>query len=435
MMPQSPQGRLAESLGQAIGGAGGNYLGEQIAYQRNRGRLQQALGEVGQGAQAGASPLQTTLSFLNAMAGIPGSERYVSQILPTILSQAQAQQVYGSGQQPPSVGATGTMQPGIPGQATPQPQPAAQPTPTGQQGPISQERTYPTGGVLPRVIPVEEIESMAKQAALISGDPTRYQSRQAELANYNAMAEAAQNTAREKARAMGVAENEIPEFMRLGQRYGYIKNVDEWARETQKDWKQYKSNKEKLGNAFSPGFFRGLVTSSKDRETNLKRLDPIVKDMLNKGFENEAREQLASQGLSPTEVEERIHPLTKETEANLNNFPDFSKKTLKLDFEQGRKVKPEVSEKLSKDLVSFFEKNITPDTPISVLRHKLAMEKNVPWELIGPAVREAIANKKMNLTPAQETEMVEVETQPPRNSLSEIFRDWWRPIEYLKGAK
>ena len=79
-------GGLEKALNQA-----NQFAVEQQQYQRDRGRLQEALGKVSETAKPGSTPLQTTLSFLNAMAGIPGSERYVAQVLPQIINQAQAQ--------------------------------------------------------------------------------------------------------------------------------------------------------------------------------------------------------------------------------------------------------------------------------------------------------------------------------------------------------
>jgi len=413
---------------------------EQQQYERNRGRLQQALGEVEQSAKnPQGTPLQTSLSFLNAMAGIPGSERYTAQVLPQILQQAQAEKIYGN-KSGGSASFGGQGSPQAPGQQMPQ-QDFAQgnqnitgPSPTGQQGPLPQERQYPTGGVLPEVIPTEEIDQEAKNAALISGDPNRYSSRMSELQNYNQLAQQAQDIASKKAASFGIPPQEIPEFLKLGKRYGYLRNSDDWAEKTLKDWKVYKSDKEKLQNAFVPGFFTGLVSSAKSREDTLKKLNPVVRDLVDKGFEPETRAQLAQQGLSPTEVEEQINPLSSKAQAALSGVAKYSA-DMGEDLDVKRKDGKTFRDIINKDLVKYFENNIDEKTPLSVLRHKLWADKGVPWESIGPAIREAVANKKINLTPAQQTEMVEVETQPPRNSLSEIFKDWWRPIEFIKGSK
>jgi len=437
-VPQSPGSRLAEQLGLSIGqGISRNFPTPEQQVQRRM--TQEALTSL-DNVPKDATPFDIAKSLISATAGIPGSERYVGQLADLLMRQQASMGIYGgdtssgTAQQVPASkmsspsGTTsnqelpiyGTSQPG-----QPQPQP------------------YQTQGVLPRVVPAEEIESEARKAARLAGDPNRYQTRLAELSSYNKLAENAQNQAREKALQVGVTPDEIPEFMKIGQRYGYLNNLDEWARATQKDWKSYKSNKEKLQNAFIPGFWRGLVTTKQGRSDTLKRLNPLVKANIEAGFEPETREFLASQGLSPTEVEEQIHPLSNSLERKINSIPNISFKPLSPIDQQTGRISNEnrweqLPEKLRKtyenDLKNFIKNNVDKDTSLSVLRHKLWSEKNYPWTIIGPAIRQA-QGEGLKLDPWQETEMTEIETQPPRNSLSDIFLDWWRPIEFIKGAK
>ena len=117
------------------------------------------------------------------------------------------------------------------------------------------------------------------------------------------------------------------------------------------------------------------------------------------------RQKLAAEHLSPTEVEERIHPLSKETASKLSSFQPAGKLP--------EKVK---QQKLS----SFFKDNITPGVSLLVLRDKLTKDKGYNWEEIGPAIRDAQL-QGVKLTPEQNTEMTELETQPPRDSLLNIL--------------
>lgn len=145
VIQQSPaqvrsQEQLLSGLEKALTQAN-QFATEQQQYQRDRGRLQQALGQVSDTAKPGSTPLQTTLSFLNAMAGIPGSERYVAQVLPQIISQAQAQITPSPGEIKGSGGGTSQMPPaasiGTMGQAPQEaqrgPGPVSAETSSGQQ--------------------------------------------------------------------------------------------------------------------------------------------------------------------------------------------------------------------------------------------------------------------------------------------------------------
>lgn len=93
-MGKTASGMLAESLGQAAGEFGGAVGGEKLKYERNKGRLQEALGKVkalgdrkeGQGP---ASPYEVAATFMEAAQLAPGSERYLGQLLPLFLQKSQ----------------------------------------------------------------------------------------------------------------------------------------------------------------------------------------------------------------------------------------------------------------------------------------------------------------------------------------------------------
>lgn len=403
------------------------YVQQQV----QRSLLQQALGKVrGQMQNPQATPLDLMLGAMEAGAGIPGSERYMGALLPLLMQKGIAEKIYGGGQGSQGAGSINTQGMQLP------PAQATIP-PKGEAAPPAQPAPY-RGGVLPRVIPAEEMQEQSNQAALIAGNPDRYQQRFSELQAYNNAAEGAQQAARNRALEMGVNPQEIDEFMKIGQKYGGLDNLDKWVNSTKQEFKLYKNNKDKLQNAFIPKFWRGLISSPQEREKELHNLQPIVKEQIRLGFEPETRQFLADQGLSPIEVEEMIHPLSKQLEGRIKSLPSQSKEKYRAEdpftgIPVGYSLSANEAEKMTNNLAPFFKKNVDEDTSLGVLRQAL-WEKNYPWEVIGPAIRQAEA-EGLELTPQQQNEMTEIETQPPRQSLSDIFRDWWRAGEYIKGAK
>jgi hypothetical protein len=85
---------IGAGLGQGLGQ--GFAQGSQIGFQRNllQGALQKA-GEIAK--DPNVSPLDRNLAFINAFAGIPGSERWLPQILPMMNQMAAFYQPSGGG--------------------------------------------------------------------------------------------------------------------------------------------------------------------------------------------------------------------------------------------------------------------------------------------------------------------------------------------------
>ncbi len=219
--------------------------------------------------------------------------------------------------------------------------------------------------------------------------------------------------------------------------------------------------------AFFPGFWTGLVKGGKARENALNNLNSPVQKLVSLGFEQEVRNKLASEGLSPTEISERIHPLPENFDKQLKKLPDgpfqeqkeqssllgepfqagsplgivgaaankFYKpeRTMKT-YDQVLEQSPKEIEKMNNRLAKFLQETITPDMSLAVLRHKLWKDKNYDWRQFGPALNKATKNG-LTLTAAQRGELSEINSQAPRDSLSEIFTDWPRFIQYYRGNK
>lgn len=304
----------------------------------------------------------------------------------------------------------------------------------GNLSPIERQSQGNAGGYLSRIMTPQEIERNAIQYAKNLGrsveEGVKFYAIKNKLAEDNA------ETIRTRAKdEFGVSNEEIPEFMQLAQRNGYLGNPDSILTKTNRDFKEYINKKGALDNAFIPGFGTGLkerakgffkygllnslTKGGKEREQALSKINPIVNDLINMGFEQETRKKLSDQGLSATEVEEVIHPLSKQTESKINSFPSSSK----------------IPSKMKEDrLASFFRENVNPDTSLLVLRHKLWNEKGYDWEEIARSIRKA-QSEGLRLTNSQNNELTELETQPPRQSLVDIFKDWHRPYQYFVGKK
>lgn len=416
------------SIGAEVGGALGQGLaqGGDIAFQR--GILQQGLTKATEAFKdPNASNIDKSIAFINALAGIPGSEKYAAPVLQMLLGQAQTGNIFGQGNQPGAAVGQG-MAGGAPGQNNPSGGP--QDLSVGQTPPGPQQ----AGGFLPPLMTPEQKDAFARNYATQLGNPAAYQEGLKTAVERDNLALAQREIIRARANEIGVSAQELPEFMQLAQRYGHLKNPEEILTSAKRDFEKYRNLKTTLDKALYPGFTKeaarkgiagaGLIGSmlagGPTREDALKRLDPVVKDLVDLGFEPQVRQKLAQESLSPTEVEERIHPLTKQAESSLKTFPEA----------KGLSV-----ERREKDLSDFFSKNVTPDTSLLVLRHKLWNDKGYDWQEIGPSIRRAEMEKGLRLTPAQRTEMSELETQPPRQSLIDVFSDWGRWIDYIRGNK
>jgi len=77
-------------IDQAIGQQISQNLPGAVQQGYNRGQLQNSLAKIGELAKSGGSPLDVTLAAMQAGAGIPGSEKYLGQIIPMLQQMAAA---------------------------------------------------------------------------------------------------------------------------------------------------------------------------------------------------------------------------------------------------------------------------------------------------------------------------------------------------------
>lgn len=449
------------NLGSALGQSLGQGLQTGIENQVQRGITQQDLNRLRQKSQS-ASPTDLAFNIAEATALNPALARAAGPLFETLMKSQQTNRFFG-GQ---GVGNGLTGQPintNIkPGYGT-----VNEPTPTvnivnqgkgipttfeGQGEPVAgQPRPsgYTSSGVLPSIMPAEEIDARAREAAFLENDPSSLPKWQQYYSNLNDLSRIARSEAETALLNSGLDQTEIPEAMKIGEKFSSEKDLNKWTIDTKRTYDEYKNNKEKLNNALIPGFFTGLTQGPEKREAAIKRLSGSVQDLVKSGHEPYVRQILANQDLSPTEIEEVIHPLSRQTIKNIENFPkgifernevDFKsanptkKQNDFVDYETALEKAPKEMAAMQNRLSSFFKNNVNDDTSLLVLRHKLWNEKNYDWRQIGPAIREAMS-KGLKLTPAQLSELTEIETQPPRQSVSDIFSDWGRWYDKLKGKK
>lgn len=365
----------------------------------------------------------------------PNLER--SGIAEHALRQARVGAAYGQPQQ-------GFGQPSqIPGQTGMQTdmQPSIQ---EGQQTP-SQQPKFATPSPF-NVMTVPDIDAESKRYAQAVGDPNAYNTRFNQLTAQNDAATAQRQALEDAALKANVSPADLPRFMVVNSHLD-PRNPSEWAQEGVRNFSRVKSNDNKIQNAFIPGLGSGLL--GRDREKTLKGLIPTLKENKELGLEQEDRKYLADQYLTQTEIESLYHPLTPKHEKAINELPKgiFPAETGKeLDFFAPQKENPFVSYeeaierapkemKIMQDRLSdFFLKNVDNDTSLLALREKLWEDKDYDWRQIGPAVREA-QKKGLKLNPEQQREATTIDTQPPIQSLPDLFQDLSRIPAFLRGNK
>ncbi len=343
----------------------------------------------------GTTPTQLATHLIRATAGIPGAEKYVGQIFPLLMNQLRTQQAFGGEQQ----SGAGAQQVG---------------SPYGTQSPQGR-----SGGVFGNIISEPEINRESQRYAEATGTGLEgYNQMQSKLLNQNTINLQQRQNAEKKALDLGVPQEEISRFMQIGQKHANAGDLDKWAIDTSRDYKEYKNLTKKLDSFSYPGLWKGKY----GRQDRLQRLDNTVKDLVDMGFEQEIRQKLQEKGMSPTEVEERIHPLSSDARKQINDLPSWNPLG-----GSASKIKRESQVK------DFIKKNVNPDTSLLVLRDKLWNDKFYDWQDIAHYMNEVLDRKK--LTTAQLSELSTVENEPPRQSLGYIFEGWGHFLDTAKGQR
>lgn len=421
----------------------------QQGYQRQLGMnaLQQAEQDI---AAAGNDPYKIALAFAKAGAQNPNLERSLGPLMQTAMTQAKLKNAFPNapGTGIPNTGVVGQQPQPLPGFMQPQGQPQAQiPAMKFEEGitPQAQPSTFATPSPF-NIMTANDIDAESQRYANALNDPNAYSTRQAQLQNQNTIASEQRKDLEDFALKSGISPSELPRFMNVGSKFD-TRNPSEWAEKTKRAYQEVKSNDKKLQKAFIPGLGSALLGENRDEA--LKRMGPTVRDQVKLGQEQETREFLANNYVTPTEISELIHPITPKQEKSIQSLPrglfpaekkqerdvfGIPKKKEFVSYEEALEKKPEYIKKLNDNLTEFFLNNVDDDTALLPLREKIWSDKDYDWRQFGPAIREA-EKRGLKLNKAQSTEMADIETQPPYQSLPDIFKSMDRVIKYYKGAK
>lgn len=412
-----PKTNVGTQIGQSLGQ--GLQQGMNLGFQR--GLLQQALGKVkdianpapigtdqnGNPIYPKVNPLEALTALMEAGAGIPGSERYIGTLAPLLLGQLRTQQLYGE-----------EAREGKPPLA---PAEAAQEAQKYIQGP------QPSGFLSAPMNP-DEMQQYATRYAQVIGDPNAFDKGLQQAAQLNASRQQSRQYFEDAARGMGITEVELPRYLQLATRFQNLKDPAAINRATFNKFQEIKNSKKALRNLTVPGigtklFMEGgligaLASGGETRQKYLKKYDDLVARLVNEGEEPYVREQLGKVGLSPTEIEERIHPLTPEMNKKISSLPS------------GNKMNAKAREDA---LVNFFRNNVSNNISLSVLRHYLWKDKKYNWEEIANAINLAFPEGE-NLTQNQIAELPTVNT-PPKQSLIELFGPGGDIAGFFRGQR
>ncbi len=443
-----PSGTPGSLISADVGRALQSVLPQSVQQGYNRGMLQKSLGDIRNSSQdPNASLIDMLLSLVQGTAGIPGSERYVGQIAPLLMNRKIAENAYGN------KGQSSVSQSSVnPNKNLPQ-------TESGYINPIDEFRgpkasQRPINSDYDTKTP-EQIDKQAQQMASDLGNPDLYPKILGELNTKNQMAEAYRNNLEKNAQAkFNISTEDLPEFMEIGKSEN-SSNIDQWLINTNRKFDEYKRDKQKIEQTFIPGIGNGLIGNNRDEA--LKNLIPTIQKEVQRGREEQTRKYLASEYVSPTEIEGLIHPPTPKLEKAIESFPKGIfpaqkkstwgdvKEVFKgklpayqtnpfISYEEAKIKDPRALEVMEDRLTDFFLKNVDENTALSPLTEKLWDKKDYDWRQFGPALRKA-EEKGLTFTPSQRAEISRIETQAPIQSLPHIFQTWDRMFDVIRGNK
>lgn len=417
-----PKTNVGSQIGQALGR--GVEAGANIGFQR--GLLKNALGKV-QNISPESSPLEALTALMEAGAGIPGSERYIASLAPILLGTLRVNQL----DKAQNSGAAGQIAPGE-GDLHPVAQNPAQATEIATRFVAGDN----PAGFLSAPMNPQQLEDFAAEYSRVMNDPAAYQEGLARAQSINANRIQSRGAIEQGALAQGITPQELPRFMQLATKYQGSNDIPRIIRQTTDEMLQVRNQKEALLNINAPGIYqnlggikqhvipgmtlyKALNSRGAARQKALKGYEELVRNLVNQGEEPYVRETLATKiGLSPTEIETLIHPLT----------PDLNRKIGGLPKGKGGNAQTRVN-----NLTEFFRDNVGNNTSLLVLRDNLINEKGYDWQEVLQAIKTAFPNGQ-NLNHYQNSEMSFL-AQPPIQSLSQLFGPTPNVAGYLRGQK
>lgn len=398
-----PKTNVGSEIGRALG------MGIQKGTERGleRGLTNQGFDQLIQSLGNDNPDLVNAVNVLRQGALNPGADRAAAALAPLMIGRSRTNKLYGKE-------ARGGGEPLDPAEAA-------------KEAAKFVEGEEPAGFLSPPMNP-DQMQEYATQYAQVIGDPQAYDTGFIQAEKLNASREASRKNFENSALQRGITPEELPRYMQIATEFQHLKDPQAINREALNKFKGIKNNKEALRNLSAPatgnnltkkgfgGLLSNLLSGKEGRQEYLKGYDELVKKLVNDGEEPYVREELAKLGLSPTEIEERIHPLTPEAKKAISSMP------------KGNSMNPKAR---ADALVNFFRKNVTNDTSLAVLRNYLIKDKKYDWKEIRDAVSQAFPGGR-NLTQYQSAETAHL-SNAPRNSLIDIFRGTNNVLPYLRG--
>lgn len=451
----SPTPSTAGMIGNALGmGVNKNFPDPQQLVQRQmlQKALQQAKTSVN---QPGATPLDKMFAFMEAGAGIPGSERYMGALLPLVqqLTQAEAAQKAPFGienQGSPSNevdNQLGTFL-GSP------PQNGFYPSNVGEQQTPGNLPQTATGGIKQPVVSNQQLIKMAKAYAAqktAAGIPTtpaeglqELQAMNADNAESNKLIEQERKERVASQREYGlIAANKLSKVLPEAgdEEIGYIKKqVEGLAGENASEAdierlaaaeaRKYKNMLSKVSQdlpaprSFNKPF-RNLLGNSKSDEAARRDLRIKVQPLLDAGLYDKARGVLSERGYYPEEREMIITNLGEGSLKALSQFPDYKKlgEPLKLGAfgipTNDEVVSPKQREAFKENLNTALQNDPTANL---VLLRKAYEDKGVDWRTFKDYLNESIEEGLFKPNGDQFNQLNNLD-QPPLDNLDKIMHN------------
>lgn len=478
MGPDLPQRtNLGSQLGQAIGGGLERGLNVSLNTQYERGLLANAINQAKQNFKnPELSPIDQAFSLTQAFAGIPGSDRILSSILPLVLQKSVANNVAGAFKNPgvspnpsglPNQDQIPNSQPQVPNQSVnPNTIPqqnirnnaqATQPTQSGGS-PIPLAGGLPLGTMTPQQTQQQALDIYQRSNGLVDL-PTA-------MNVANAQNEAARKQLEDKVTS-AQAVNQLGEISKernqqadsiITELFPDLANspeltdarslwfqvpqagdINKQAKDFREKWKDYQDGLTALrGNLYIPGAVSGLFRGGEKREETLKKLEPLVQRIAYKyGQPERALEELLKAGATRTEAGKLIYPYNQTANQEISKLPEnpfrlksdiISESSLLPNIFTGtaRALGPTPEQKQSKewskgiDSLKDFIKKAAPGQSLAALRDA-SIKKKYHWDQFYEAEQQA---EKEGFTPSpyQSREIDNALNRPDASSMENIFR-------------
>jgi hypothetical protein len=449
----------ATNLGEQFGNAVGQGLqrGGEQGFQRNL--LRQGLSKAQEAfKQEKASPADKALAFINSVAGIPGSERYVGPVLDLLLRQqtaSTAQNIPGLGSQNNHVGDVNNMLQNsfAQGQQSPSeqlnqnqffqqqnqlPEPMLRPDPfAGTLDP-----TQLGLGPIPAQYSPEQILQVEKEDALLPGGSLRSklmqqyneQSREKTrdiVAAAQAQSDVAERSAQRQENFRELLRERIGDQSkedyavaeRIREELPAIANDALTADQVAKKFEVYKATKD----GFKAASYRPSPFLHSRYEDQIKNIKTRAEPLLKYGQRSEVYKELAENGWSESEISKILNPLPQSIKKSIDVLPNLRSPGAsgRTDALPGTKAQEDYKKNLS-SVEKILQKSIVPDsentknadaikpgTSLILLRNEF-LKKGISSFMFDNILNNLIREGKVEIGPLQQKELQMLSQSPER---------------------